>query len=101
MKIKLTERDLHGIVKESVNRILKEEYVWWGDTKPLETIVSSANEIVRHFEEAYPDAENYDFDPEDRAKIDLYNWAKKIQDDAEDFIRYNAHNVSINGGEDW
>jgi len=97
--IRLKESDLHRIVKESVNRILNEEYVWWGDTKPVETIMMAANQIRTKFEKDYP--EDYEFDVDDRAKLDLYNWAKQVEDRAEDFIRYNAHNVSINGGEDW
>jgi hypothetical protein len=97
--IRLTEGDLHRIVKESVNRILNEEYVWWGDTKPLETIMMAANQIRTKFEKDYP--EDYEFDEDDRAKLDLYNWAKQVEDRAEEFIRYNADNVPINGGEDW
>ena len=97
--IRLTESDLHKLVKESVQKILKEEYVWWGDTKPLETIMAAASEIRRGFEEQYQ--EDYEFELEDRAKIDLYNWAKKVENEAEDFIRYNAHNAPINGGENW
>lgn len=97
--IRLTESDLHNLVKESVQRILKEEYVWWGDTKPVETIMRAASEIRRNFEELYQ--EDYEFEPEDRAKLDLYNWAKKIENEAEDFIRYNAHNAPINGGADF
>ena len=96
---RLTESDLHRIVKESVKRILNEEYVWWGDTKPLETIMMAANQITRKFENDY--SEDYEFDDDERAKLDLYRWAKQVEDNAEEFIRYNADNVPINGGEDW
>lgn len=98
-KIRLTESDLRRIVKESVNRILNEEYVWWGDTKPLETIMMAASQITRKFENDY--SEDYEFDDDERAKLDLYRWAKQVEDKAEEFIRYNADNVPINGGEDW
>jgi hypothetical protein len=97
---KINENQLRRVVRESINKILKEDYVWWGDTKPLETIMVAASEIRRYFEEQYPD-DNYEFDEDDRAKLDLYNWAKRVENDAEDFIRYNAHNTPINGGEDW
>jgi len=98
-RIRLTESDLHRIVKESVNRVINEEYVWWGDTKPLETIMTAASQIRSEFEKNYP--EDYEFDESDRAKLDLYNWAKQVEDRAEEFIRYNAHNAPINGGENW
>ncbi len=97
--IRLTESDLHRIVNESVNKVLNEEYVWWGDTKPLEVILSAVNQITNHFEESYP--EDYEFEEEDRARLDLYKWAKKIGEEAEEFIRYNADNTPINGGENW
>ena len=97
---KINENQLRRVVRESINKILKEDYVWWGDTKPLETIMVAASEIRRHFEEQYPDG-NHEFDEDDRAKLDLYNWAKRVENEAEDFIRYNAQNTPINGGEDW
>ena len=92
-RVRLMEQDLHNIIRESVNRVLNEDYVWWGDTKPLETIMKAAYQIRTEFEKDYP--EDYEFDVDDRAKLDLYKWAKQVEDRAEDFIRYNAYNVSI------
>ena len=31
----------------------------------------------------------------------FYEWAKKTYDEAEEWLRYNSDNCSINGGEDW
>ena len=60
-----------------------------GDTKPLETIMSAC---ATYFEGVNED----DFeDEDDRARYHLYKWAKRVYDEAEEYIRYNAHNVSI------
>ena len=93
--IRLTESDLHRILKESVNKVLNEEYVWWGDTKPLETIMSACGEMIKGKNES-------DFeDVDDRAAFDLYQWATKVYQEAEQFLHCNAHNTPINGGENW
>ena len=94
-KIQLTEQELHKIVKESVNKILKEEYVWWGNTEPLETIMKACGDITRGKNES--DLE----DEYDRASFDLSQWATRVYEEAEEWMHYNAHNTPINGGEDW
>ena len=84
-------------VNESKKRktLIKEEYCWWGDTKPLETIMSACATYLEGVNED-------DFeDEDDRARYDLYKWAERVYNEAEKYIRYNAHNVSINGGENW
>lgn len=94
--IRLTEEDLHNIIRKSVNNILKEDYCWWGDTRPLESIMKAAYEITTEFEKQYgTDLNSVDFDPEDRAKVELYGWAKKVQDEAEHFLQCNQANVPV------
>jgi hypothetical protein len=31
----------------------------------------------------------------------MYEWAKRVKDDAEEYIHCNSQFTSINGGEDW
>lgn len=75
--------------------LIKESYCWWGSTKPLETIMQCCNTLTKNVNE-----DDFEYD-EDRARYDLYKWAKRVYDEAEEFIRYNARNISINGGGDW
>jgi len=95
-KIFVTEDAFKRLVGNMSKSIIKEDYAWWGDTKPLEQIMMLADGIVQHYQE-----DDDDFDPERRATYDIVEWAKKVRDQAEDFIHCNAHNVSINGGENW
>ena len=88
-------------VHESVKRQLKES-VWYGDTKPFEAIVSAANAIMKSNEhtvqddyEGWDDGDGRDFGP------DLYRWAERVCNEAEEWTRYNSSNSSINGGENW
>ena len=99
--IRLSERDLHRVVNESVKRILGES-CWYGDTKPFEQIIDAANKIMQNFE--HVNAEDYEpWDDCDGADLDpqIYQWAKKVADDAEYYMRSNSSYTSINGGEDW
>ena len=99
--IRLSERDLHRVVNESVKRILGES-CWYGDTKPFEQIIDAANKIMQNFE--HVNAEDYEpWDDCDGADLDpqIYQWAKKVADDAEYYMRSNSSHTSINGGEDW
>lgn len=73
-----------------INESLNESYVWWGDTKPLETIYGAAQEIVRNYGDADPEG-NY----ESTAIFDLVRWANEVMDEADKFIHYEAHNTSI------
>lgn len=76
--------------KDMMNESLNEEYVWWGDTKPLETIYSAAQEIVRNYADADPEG-NY----ESTAIFDLVKWANEVMDEADKYIHYEAHNTAI------
>lgn len=73
-----------------INESLNESYVWWGDTKPLETIYSAAQEIVRNYGDADPED-----DYESTAIFDLVKWANEVMDESEKFIHYEAHNTAI------
>ena len=99
--IKLNENQLRQIVAESVKRVLNEN-CWYGDVKPFQTIISAANEIMNKF--GYTQDEDYDdigdCDGPDIA-LQIYDWAKTVVDDAEDWLRYNSSHTPINGGEDW
>lgn len=96
--VRLNESELKNIINESIKKILNEEYCWWGDTKPLEEIYKLASQIVDKYS---PYFDNNEGDEDDRAIFDLYNWAGKVAKEAEEFIRYNADNLPINGGENW
>jgi hypothetical protein len=76
--------------KDMMNESLNEAYVWWGDTKPLETIYSAAQEIVRNYGDADPEG-NY----ESTAIFDLVKWANEVMDEADKYIHYEAHNTAI------
>lgn len=98
--IRLTESDFHRLIKESVKRILKES-VWYGDTKPLENIIKMADEIINNYEYVNePDYENRSDDGYDM-HAQLYEWAKKVRNEAEEWIGINSSNASMNGGENW
>lgn len=99
--IRLSESDLHRVIKESVKRILGES-CWYGDTKPFEQIIDAANKIMQDFE--HVNAEDYEpSDDCDGADLDpqIYQWAKKVAYDAEDYLHSNSSYTSINGGETW
>lgn len=100
-KIRLTENQLHKIIKNSVNNILKESTLYC-DTKPFKQIMDAANKIVEKYD--YVNDKNFepddDYDGRDLS-YDVYEWAKKTYDEAEEWLRYNSDNCSINGGEDW
>ena len=98
--IKLSENDLHRLIKESVKRTLKES-IWYGDTKPLENIIQMADEIISNYEYVNePDYENASDDGYDMY-VQLYEWAKKVRNEAEEWISINSSNASMNGGENW
>jgi hypothetical protein len=96
--IRLTESDLHNIIKKSVKNVLNES-CWYGDTKPFETIYNAANQILSNLE--YVNNEDYEECGDDYSYGRMYEWAKKVRDDAEYYIQENSFNTPINGGEDW
>jgi hypothetical protein len=98
MKIKLTESKLKQIVAESVKKVLKED-VWYGDTKPFETIYNAADQIVQELK--YVNDDNYEEAGDDYSYGRMYEWALKVRDDADYYISNHSSNASINGGEDW
>ncbi len=76
--------------REMMNESLNEEYVWWGNTKPLETIYSAAQEIVNKYGSINPED-----DYESTAIFDLVKWANDVMDEADKYIHYEAHNTAI------
>ena len=97
--VRLDESHLRRIVENTVKQVLKEECCWWGDTKPLEEICRIASQIA---DDVMPDFDNEtDFDESDRARFDLWKWAERVAEEAESFMRCEANNMPINGGEDW
>ena len=91
--IKLTENDLHRIIKESTRKILNES-CWYGDIKPFKSIYAAASKLRQEFE--YANAEDYepwdDCDGADLAPL-IYRWAKKVEDEAYDWMNYNSSNT--------
>lgn len=98
MKKTVNERQLKQIISEAVNRILNEDYCWYGDTKPFETIIKCCNMIMESSNFNNPD---YEGDDDDSAAWHIYEWARKTVSDADDYILCNSKNVPINGGENW
>ena len=95
--VRLTESDLHKLIKESVKKVMNES-TWYGDTKPFETIYNAANQIVEQLDYVNDD---YEESGDDYSYGRMYNWAVRVRDDAEYYIRENSSNTPINGGEDW
>lgn len=97
-KVRLTESDLHNIIRESVKKILREGSCWYGDEKPVENIIRMAEQIMSNNEHVNDD--NYESMDDDGGDIhwDLYQWAKKVRDEAERWLAMNSSNVSIGDG---
>lgn len=97
-KIQINENELKQIIAESIEKILNEG-TWYGDIKPFEIIYNAANQIIHNLE--YINNDNYEEVGDDYSYDSMYNWAIKVRDDAEYYIRNNSSNTSINGGEEW
>ena len=76
--------------------------VIYGSVEPFERILQAACEIRRAYEyasgsdyEPWDDCDGRDMAPE------LYRWAVRVENEAEDYIRMNSSNAAINGGENW
>lgn len=85
-------------VKKIVKNILKEEYCWYGDTEPLETIIEACKQIMENSKFNDPE---YEGNNDDAADYHVYKWAEKVAQDAEEYLNCNSRNTSINGGENW
>ena len=97
----LTESRLRGMIKDAVKNVLEESTLYC-NTKPFENIISAANTIMESFN--YVNDEDWepndDCDGRDLAPY-VYEWAKKVSEDAEYWLRHNSSYSSINGGENW
>ena len=97
----LTEGRLRRMIHEAVKNVLEESTLYC-DTQPFQDIINAANTIKDTFE--YVNDE--DWEPDDDCDgRDLtpyvYNWAKKVSEEAEDWLHHTSSYTSINGGEDW
>lgn len=81
----------HSETWKTPRSLQKEEYCWYGNTKPLEQIRSAAEEIASW----HDDEDEYFEDVSSAAAYDLHVWAKKVAAQAERFIEKEAHNCSI------
>ena len=93
MKIRLTENELKQIVNESVKKILEESTCWYGDTKPFEIIYQMADKIATSLESKFT-PEYYEGWPDDFSYEDMCEWAKKVRDDAGEYINCNSQFIS-------
>lgn len=88
--IRLSESDLHSVIQESVKRVINET-CWYGSVKPFQEIVKAAEQIIQDF--GYVDSDDYeqndDCDGPSSAPL-IYDWAKKVKDDAEYWIMDNS-----------
>lgn len=99
--IHLKETELKRMIAESVKKVLKEG-IWYGDVEPFKKIINAASEIMK--ENEYANAEDYEpWDDGDSSdySYDIYKWAEKISNEAEEWLGMNSSNTSINGGENW
>ena len=99
--IKLTESELKSMIAESVKKILKESCLYGGE-KELQTIIQAAQRLQEQFE--YVNDDEYDGVGDcDGAPLEpeVYKWATRVMQEAEEWLSYTSGNVSINGGEDW
>ena len=85
-------------IRRMVRKQLNEDYCWYGDTKPLETIIEGCNQLMESSKFNDPE---YEGDDDDVASYHIYEWAKKVAKDAEEYLGCNSQNVSVNGGENW
>ena len=98
-KITIKESHLKKIINESLKKVLNEN-CWYGDTSPFEEIYKNADKICSSLEDRV-NSEDYEEWGDDFSYGRMYEWAKKVRDDAEEYIRCNSHYTSINGGENW
>lgn len=99
-RFKMTESQLRNIVAESVKKVLKESTLY-GDTKPFEEIYRAANQIMDRFQ--YTQDDGYESMDDDGGDVcgGVWQWAKKVAEDAEYYLQCNSSYQPINGGEDW
>lgn len=100
--VKLSEGQLNRIIKESVKNILNESYdcCWYGDVKPFEIIEQMADKIVQSLDRIVNN-DGYEEVGDDYSYGRMYEWAKRVRDDASLYIQTNSKYAPINGGEDW
>ena len=95
---RITESQLRKLIESKVKHLLKEDYCWYGNTEPLETIMEACRQIMESSKFNDPE---YEGDNDDAAAYHIYRWAEKVAQDAEEYLNCNSRNTSINGGENW
>ena len=96
----INEAQLRAIINKVVKNVLNESTLY-GDTKPFEEIRRAANQIMDRFQ--YTQEDNYEDMSDDGVDMDnyVYQWAKKVAEDADYYISLHSSRRPINGGEDW
>ena len=96
----INEAQLKAIINKVVRNVLNESTLY-GDIKPFEEIYRAANQIMDRFQ--YTQENDYEDMSDDGAATDfyVYQWAKKVAEDADYYINIHSSRQSINGGEDW
>lgn len=100
MKKTITESQLRNIISEAVKGALKESTLY-GDTKPFEEIYRAANQIMDRFQ--YTQEDDYEDMSDDGVDMGTYvwQWAKKVAEDADYYLNCHSKYRPINGGENW
>lgn len=93
-KIKITESFLRRAVRESITKVLNEDYTWYGNTQPIE-------EIIKNAQAALQNLEGSDIDDNESSSWKVRKWLESVVEEGEYWLRENAQNTSVNGGEDW
>lgn len=97
-RIKLTETKLKKIIHETIKQVLTESSVWYGSIEPFENIINCCHQIKERFKEVEnPDYEDMS-DDNSGIEIAIYQWADKIEKEAQNYIDLNSDKYSIGNG---
>lgn len=112
--LNISENELRSAIREACSKVLGDnknkivenktlnESCWYGNLKPFKAIQNAAFQIMKNFEYV----NNEDYEPDDDCdgrdlSYDIYQWAKRIEEEADRWITKNSDNTPINGGENW
>lgn len=107
--IKLKESQLRKMIEESLNHVLLEKGIknkklikeasWYGNIEPLKQIAVSAELLMNDLEYTQDSKyiESLDGDTDYNGMI--YEWAKKVMNEAEEWIGLNSSNMPIGNGQ--
>lgn len=96
----INEAQLKAIINKVVRNVLNESTLY-GDIKPFEEIYRAANQIMDRFQ--YTQENDYEDMSDDGSGTDfyVYQWAKKVAEDADYYLNCHSTFRPINGGENW